>query len=63
MIPCGCPSPENEKPPAPIAAISFCIWAGDESIWDSVAWKRESFCGEGEGDFVVSAVKAGAETE
>jgi hypothetical protein len=63
MIPGVCPSPENENPPAPIAAISFCSWAGDESTWDSAAWMRESFCGEGEGGVVVRAVNAGAETE
>lgn len=63
MIPCVCPSPENEKPPAVIAAISFCIWTGDESTWDSAAWMRVSFCGEGEGEVVARAVRAGAEME
>lgn len=63
IIPCVCPSPENENPPPPRAAISFCICTGDESTWDSAAWMRASFCGEGGGGVVVREVKAGAETE
>jgi len=63
IIPCVCPSPEIENPPPAIAAISFCSWTGDERTCESAAWIRESFCGDGEGDVVVRAVKGGAETE